>query len=64
MGQPVATAFDTFFAQGTYDKVHHQNLGTQRRMFHLINDGIADDSILDEDQIKFRGLDNGNSDDD
>ena len=58
--QPYATAFDTFFAQGTYDEVHHQNLGTQRRMFHLINDGIADESILKEDQIKFRGLENGN----
>lgn len=42
------TAYDAFFAQGTLDQVHSQNLVTQKQMFHLINDGIADDSILKE----------------
>ncbi len=60
-------AYDIFFIQGTYDEVHIQNLQTQRTMFHLINDGIADESILKEGQIKFRGIDienrNGNEKD-
>jgi hypothetical protein len=54
--EDVETAYDAFFAQGTYDQVHTQNLVTQRHMFHLINDGIADSTILREDQIGFRGF--------
>lgn len=50
------TSYEEFFEQGTYDEVHGENLEVQRRMFHLINDGIADESILDEDQIGFKGL--------
>ncbi len=47
------TAYDLFFAQGTYDEWKLQNLTEQRRMFQLINDGIADESILHEGQTEF-----------
>ena len=57
----IDTAFNMFFDQGTYDEVHIQNLVTQRHMFHLINDGIADAAILHEDQIQFKGFENGDN---
>ncbi len=41
------TAYEAFFAQGTYDQVHSRNLQTQRQILQLINDGIADESILE-----------------
>jgi hypothetical protein len=47
------TAYDLFFAQGTYDEWKLENLLMQRRMFQLINDGIADESILEEGQKEF-----------
>ena len=50
------TAYETFFAQGTFDQVQARNLATQRTMFHLINDGIADESLLDEGHQPFMGL--------
>lgn len=52
----VLNAYVHFFAQGTYDQVHSKNLRTQRVIFHLINDGIADDSLLNEGQREFKGL--------
>jgi hypothetical protein len=57
---PAKSAFEMFFAQGTYDQVQSQNLGIQRQMFRLMNDGIADESVLKEGQLKFAGLENGN----
>lgn len=57
---PWQTAYDTFFAQGTYDQVHHKNLANQRLMFHLINDGFADERSAHQDDMKFVGLENGN----
>ncbi len=42
------TAYDTFFAQGTYDEVRLAGLATQRTRFRLINDGIEDASELPE----------------
>jgi hypothetical protein len=51
------TAYETFFEQGTWDEVHYGNLQVQSQMMHLILDGIADESVLQEDQRKFAGLD-------
>ncbi len=56
---PVVNAFHQFFAQGTFDQVHGQNLRVQGTMFSLINDGIADTSALNENQQAFNGLGNG-----
>lgn len=42
------TAYDTFFAQGTYDEVRLAELATQRTRFRLINDGIEESSELPE----------------
>lgn len=56
----VETAFNAFFAQGTYDDVHHKNLTVQRTMFHLINDGIVDESMLESDTIRFKGFESEN----
>ncbi len=53
----LSTAFETFFEQGTYDEVKIKNLQVQRHMFHLVNDGIADDNILNEGQLPFQGID-------
>lgn len=53
---PWITAYEAFFEQGTYDQVHCENLRNQRLMFHLINDGIGDDSLLNEDQKPFTGI--------
>ena len=47
------TAYEKFFKQGTIDHVHKLNLETQKTVFHLINDGIADENLLEEDQIEF-----------
>jgi len=58
--KPPKTAYEAFFAQGTYDQVQGHNLEVQRQMFRLINDGIADESVLTEDQMPFAGLENGN----
>ncbi len=60
-GNPPKTAYDAFFKQGSWDEVHHHNLGVQREMFRLINDGIGDPSVLEEGQKQFQGvdLDNG-----
>lgn len=58
-GLKYMNAAEEFFEQGTYDEVHGRNLKVQRVMFNLINDGIADDSILGEDQEMFKGLSNG-----
>ncbi len=60
-GLKYMNAAEEFFDQGTYDEVHSRNLKVQRMMFNLINDGIADESILSEDQEMFRGLANGKS---
>ncbi len=49
------TAYGTFFAQGTYDQVQFGNLRTQKQMFHLINDGIADETFLEEEAVEFSG---------
>ncbi len=57
---PWITAYEAFFEQGTYDQVQGENLRNQRVMFHLINDGIADESALEADEKKFEGLGNGN----
>ena len=51
------SAYDEFFAQGTYDQVHFGNLGVQRTIFHLVNDGIADDSLLEENKMTIPGID-------
>ncbi len=53
----VATAYEMFFEQRTWDEVHFENLRIQRQMMHLILDGIADESVLTEDQKKLRGID-------
>ncbi len=58
-GLKYMNAAEEFFDQGTYDEVHGRNLKVQRVMFSLINDGIADESVLGEDQEMFRGLSNG-----
>jgi len=47
------TAYEAFSKQGTFDQVKSYNLEVQRQMFHLINDGIADESLLSEDQQPF-----------
>ncbi len=47
-GEDLQTAYDTFFAQGTYDEVRLAGLKTQRTRFRLINDGIEDESELPE----------------
>ncbi len=52
------TAYEEFFQQGTFDEVKMKNLQVQRKMFHLINDGIADESVLQEGQIQFSMLRN------
>jgi hypothetical protein len=49
-------AYEYFFALGTYDQVHSQNLIAQRTLFRLINDGIADESVLDMNQQTLKGL--------
>ncbi len=54
--EDLPTAYEMFFEQGTYDEVHGKNLQTQKQMFHLINDGIADETILHDADIAFRGL--------
>jgi superfamily II DNA or RNA helicase len=46
--EELETAYETFFAQGTYDEVRLAGLATQRMRFRLINDGIADPSELPE----------------
>ncbi len=53
LNNPWFTAHEAFFEQGTYDKVQSRNLKGQRTMFHLINDGIADESTLSENDIQF-----------
>lgn len=52
-------AYDLFFEQGTYDEVQSGNLETQRTIFRLINDGIADDSVLKANNTSFKGIENG-----
>ena len=42
------TAYDLFFAQGTYDEVRLAGLQTQRMRFRLINDGIVGESDIPE----------------
>ncbi len=49
------SAYDLFFEQGTYDQVKLENLQAQKNMFQLINDGITDESVLQEGQKKFVG---------
>ena len=56
---PWVTAFETFFEQGTYDQVQSENLVNQRIGFHLMNDGIGDESEVMRDQKKFFGTENG-----
>ncbi len=40
--ESLLTAYEAFFAQGTFDEVRLANLQTQRKSFRLINDGVAD----------------------
>jgi hypothetical protein len=58
-GLEVVNAYEQFFEQGTFDEVHEQNLKAQRIMFRLINDGIADESVLSSQGQSFHGLMNG-----
>ncbi|MBP9750574.1 MAG: DEAD/DEAH box helicase [Candidatus Peribacteraceae bacterium] len=46
--EELPTAYETFFAQGTFDEVRVAGLRTQRRRFRLINDGIVDSSEMPE----------------
>ena len=50
------TAYDTFFAQGTYDAVHDHNIVIQRRRLDFIRDGISDERILQKGQFEITGL--------
>lgn len=56
---PWVTAYEAFFGQGTFDQFHSERLQNQRLMFHLINDGIGDESELAKDQSPFFDLENG-----
>lgn len=49
-------AYAHFFAQGTYDQVQAANLRVQRVRFHLINDGIEDESTLKDGNRNFVGI--------
>ncbi|MBI2636529.1 DEAD/DEAH box helicase [Candidatus Peregrinibacteria bacterium] len=57
---PWMTAYEVFFDQGTFDQFHSERLQNQRVMFHLINDGIGDESELTRDQAQFFVGENGN----
>jgi hypothetical protein len=46
--EQLQTAYDAFFAQGTFDQVRVSGLQTQRTRFRLINDGVVDTSDLPE----------------
>jgi len=50
------SAYEMFFAQGTYDQVQAKNLKRQSRVFYLINDGFADESLMEEGNESLRGL--------
>jgi len=50
------SAYAKFFKDGTYDEVRYENLKTQKKVFRLINDGIADESLLEENLVAFNGL--------
>lgn len=46
--EELQTAYEAFFAQGTFDQVRAAGLQTQRTRFRLINDGVEDTSTLPE----------------
>lgn len=47
------SAFDRWFAQGTWDEVQFTNLRAQQTAFRLLNDGIAIDPELIEEEQPF-----------
>ncbi len=57
-----ATAYDTFFEQGTYDSFMYRRIGVQERMFNLLVDGIASDE--DINLPRFTGIDTNGKDND
>lgn len=48
------SAFDRWFAQGTFDEVRSRRLAAQRVGFELLNDGIATDPDLAETEARFQ----------
>jgi hypothetical protein len=56
-GKSAESAYEIFFSQGSFDQVQRSNLEIQRQVFHLINDGISDESILKENQVNFIWVD-------